>query len=80
MTNTANSLVYVNVRTGDIRRVAGGIEEAVIAGADSAAFGRTWQDEMILYITTTGGIAYPPTIGIVGAKLVALDTSKLDLI
>lgn len=75
-TNSANSIFEVTT-SGMVRKYAGGENTSVIAGADSAAFGRTPYDSNILYVTTTGGIVVAPPDGIVGGKIVALDTSLL---
>jgi hypothetical protein len=76
-TNSANSLMKVDVRTGAIKKILGGQNQTVIAGADSAQFGRTRRDRNILYITTTGGIVVPAPGGIVGGKVVAFDTNQV---
>lgn len=70
-TNSANSLLKMTT-DGEVTLIAGGEKQAVIAGADAAAFGRTSWDDNILYVTTTGGIVVPPPSGIVGGKVVAV--------
>ncbi|CAG5179566.1 uncharacterized protein ALTATR162_LOCUS9350 [Alternaria atra] len=56
--NGENSLVRVDAG-GTRSLVAGGVNSTLIAGATSAAFGRTWIDQDILYVTTAGGQAAP---------------------
>lgn len=75
-TNSANSVLKVDIRSGEVRKAIGGEKQSVVAGADSVAFGRTFRDSKTLYITTTGGIVVPPSTGIVGGKIVALDTKR----
>lgn len=77
-TNSANSVFKVNIRDRELAKVIGGAKQAVVAGADSAAFGKTKKDSETLYITTTGGIVVPPPSGITGGKIVALDTAQFD--
>ncbi|KAF2170855.1 hypothetical protein M409DRAFT_35870, partial [Zasmidium cellare ATCC 36951] len=73
----SNLLAKVDVTKGTSRVIAGGLNDPTIAGDTSAAFGRTSNDEHVLYITTNGGIAYPGKTGIDGGKVVALDTSRV---
>ena len=73
-TNSANSVIKVDIANGATSQVIGGEKQSVVAGADSGAFGRTSRDWRTLYITTTGGVVVPPPSGITGGKVVALDT------
>lgn len=75
-TDSASSMMKVNTRNGAIARVIGGVNQTIIAGADSAQFGRTSKDRQTLYITTTGGIVVPAPGGIVGGKVVAVNTER----
>jgi sugar lactone lactonase YvrE len=70
--NGQNSLVRVDAdRTRSV--VAGGLHSTLIAGATSAAFGRTWMDQNILYVTAAGGQAAPVNgTYIEGGKIVAV--------
>jgi hypothetical protein len=78
-TSSANSVFIVNIRDGSLAKVVGGEKQAIVAGADSAAFGRTMKDWRTLYITTTGGIVIPPPSGITGGKIVALKLQSLSI-
>jgi sugar lactone lactonase YvrE len=62
---------------GQVVFVGGGPNDSVIAGDTAVAFGRTPQDHHTLYITTNGGLADPGAAGIVGGKVVTLDTREL---
>ncbi|KAK4501509.1 hypothetical protein PRZ48_007318 [Zasmidium cellare] len=73
----SNLLVKVNVAKRTSVIVAGGLNDRNIAGDTAAAFGRTNEDENVLYITTNGGIAYPRKTGVEGGKIAALDISRL---
>jgi hypothetical protein len=70
--NGQNSLVRVDA-DGSRSVVAGGLHSTLIAGATSAAFGRTWMDQNILYVTAAGGQAAPVNgTYIEGGKIVAV--------
>jgi hypothetical protein len=56
--NGQNSLKRVGVN-GSQSLVAGGLNSTLIAGATGAAFGRTWLDQDVIYVTTAGGQAGP---------------------
>lgn len=49
-TDPSNTLLRVDVRRGDVQAVAGGVNDALIAGDTAAAFGRTKMDEGVLYV------------------------------
>ena len=76
-TDPTGQIVKVAVLDGRQTVVAGGVNESIVAGNTAAAFGRTSADREVLYVTTNGGIPYPPPSGIVGGKVVALDTRYL---
>jgi hypothetical protein len=56
--NGGNSLIRVGI-DGSRSLVAGGLNSTVVAGATSAAFGRTWLDRGLVYVTTSGGQVVP---------------------
>ncbi|KAH7026919.1 hypothetical protein B0J12DRAFT_714263 [Macrophomina phaseolina] len=53
------NVVYRVGATGRTEVVAGGPNSTELAGATSAAFGRTGQDRRVLYVTTGGAVAAP---------------------
>lgn len=63
-------------RDGKTRIIAGAVNTTEMAQPTSAQFGRTALDRRVLYVTTTGGLAFPinGTV-IVGGQLVAVDTA-----
>ena len=73
---TASSTLVKVTPEGTQEVIAGGVNSTSIRGSTSAAFGRTGSTKKVLYITTNGGLAIP-TLGIVGGKVLSLDTSKL---
>lgn len=77
-TDSGNSIFKIDIQEGKLAKVIGGEDEQVVAGADSCAFGRTEKDRKTLYITTTGGIVVPGPDGVVGGKVMAMDTSQFD--
>ena len=56
--NGGNSLERVDV-DGTRSLIAGGLNTTVVAGATAAAFGRTWKDQGVVYVVTSGGQAAP---------------------
>ncbi|KAL7928209.1 hypothetical protein V8C35DRAFT_333397 [Trichoderma chlorosporum] len=78
-TNPSNFIVRIATATGEQQIVAGGESDPIVAGATSAAFGRTQHDKQILYIVTDGGLADPSSAGVSGGKVVALDTTKVQI-
>lgn len=56
--------------------IAGRLDETILLGPTSAAFERTHRNHDVLYITSNGGIANPPSSGIVGGRLSSIDISK----
>jgi len=76
-TDPSNSIVKVGIPGGKTTVEVGGAENPVVAGVTAVAFGRTRRDQDVLYATTNGGIAFPPMGGVVGGKVVAIDTGRL---
>jgi hypothetical protein len=76
-TDPSNSIVKIEIPGGHTTVEVGGADNAVVAGVTAFAFGRTERDRHVLYATTNGGIASPPRGGVVGGKVVAIDTSRL---
>lgn len=76
-TNRDNSVEFISNNGKEQIIVAGALNSTELAGATSAAFGRTPDTENILYVTTSGGLAGPvnndTSNGITGAKIVALE-------
>ncbi|KAF9891449.1 hypothetical protein FE257_003915 [Aspergillus nanangensis] len=78
--NIDNKLVYVEVFSGKSTVVVGGDLEMTVAGDTAVAFGRRESDAATLYVVTAGAQGAP--VGgnkTEGAKVVAVDTSKLYL-
>lgn len=70
--NGGNSLERVGA-DGIRSLITGGLNSSTIAGATSAAFGRTWWDRGVVYVTTSGGQAAPVNGTYTeGGKLVAI--------
>lgn len=57
---------------GTVTTFLGGVNETIVAGATSVAFGRTRKDNNVLYITTNGGSNNPVNGILEGGKLVAV--------
>jgi hypothetical protein len=77
-TDPSNSIVKVEMPGGHATVEIGGADDCIVAGVTATAFGRTKNDQHILYATTNGGIAFPPPGDVVGGKVVAIDTSQLQ--
>lgn len=75
----SNTLYRVSLTTGSVDIIAGGASSSIVAGLTSCMFGITETDKIHrrLFIVTNGGLAYPPRSGIVGGKVLALDTVDL---
>ncbi|KAL6691229.1 hypothetical protein J3F84DRAFT_403712 [Trichoderma pleuroticola] len=58
-TNFDNSVLYVDVRTGDARIVLGGEDDITFAGCTSVYFGRGWAEPNTFFVSTSGGLANP---------------------
>ncbi|KAL1801104.1 hypothetical protein ACET3X_001446 [Alternaria dauci] len=56
--NGGNTLTRVDA-DGSRSLIVGGLNSTVVAGATAAAFGRTWRDQGVVYVTTSGGQAVP---------------------
>jgi len=76
-TDPSNSIVKITIPGGKTAVKVGVVDGSVVAGVTATAFGRTKSDKHVLYATTNGGIAFPPLGGVVGGKVVAIDTSRL---
>ncbi|KAK5681246.1 hypothetical protein LTS10_007008 [Elasticomyces elasticus] len=74
ITTDASSTLVKATPGGNVTTIEGGLQAAVVAGCTSAAFGRTRGKRATLYITTNGGLVVPPVGGIVGGKVLALNT------
>ncbi|KAK3631347.1 hypothetical protein LTR56_010169 [Elasticomyces elasticus] len=77
ITTDASSTLVKAAPGGNVTIIEGGLQAAVVAGCTSAAFGRTRGKRDTLYITTNGGLVVPPVGGIVGGKVLALNTRGL---
>ncbi|KAF2168104.1 hypothetical protein M409DRAFT_21550 [Zasmidium cellare ATCC 36951] len=79
-TNSGNQVVRASTvdSPSDAVVLAGGPNDTLIAGPTALQFGRTRWDEDVLYLSLTGGFAYPGATGVVGGRVVALDTSRLE--
>jgi hypothetical protein len=71
----SGSIVQVDVER-NAELVVGGTESSLIVGDTAVNFGRTKKDRAkgTMYVTTNGGLAFKPVTGIVGGKLIAVDT------
>lgn len=71
-TNAMNGLMRVNT-DGNQTLIAGGLNSTVVAGATSAALGRTRKDKDVVYVVTSGAQALPVEGTYTeGAKVVAV--------
>jgi hypothetical protein len=77
----SNTLYRVSLKSGSVEIIAGGANSSIVAGLTSCIFGVTEADKIRgrLFIVTNGGLAYPPSSGIVGGKVLALDTADLQI-
>ncbi|KAL7916773.1 hypothetical protein GGI35DRAFT_433983 [Trichoderma velutinum] len=74
-TNFDNSVLYVDVRTGDAKSILGGEEDITFAGCTSVYFGRGWAEPNTFFVSTSGGLANP--VGgnrTAGASIVSVKT------
>jgi sugar lactone lactonase YvrE len=70
---TANVITHIQLN-GNQAVVAGNLNSTDVAGATSAAFGRTKGTLNVLYVTTNGGVSAPVNGSIVeGGKVVAIN-------
>ncbi|KAK3711899.1 hypothetical protein LTR37_009417 [Vermiconidia calcicola] len=76
-TLAGNSVQRVDLRSGEVDIIAGGLNCTAIAGPTSVALGRTARNRDILYVMTSGGLAAPVHSNgearQVGAQIVAID-------
>jgi sugar lactone lactonase YvrE len=71
---TAVGNTIVELKGGNQEVTAGNLNSTEIAQATAVAFGRTFIDSDILYVTTTGGLVNPiDGSEIIGGQLVAVD-------
>lgn len=75
-TDQDNTLVVVPVdyEKHKFATVDGSAASFLVAGDTSCAFGRTENDNFILYVTTNGGLSAPINDTTQGGKVVAIDT------
>lgn len=71
--NSDNSVVFFDAKSGKSRIVVGGVNEMTVAGSTAVAFGRGKQDKNTFYVSTGGGL-FKPVGGTKteGAKVVAV--------
>jgi hypothetical protein len=75
--NVADALQLITP-AGEVKVIAGSVNDTVLEGDTAAQFGRTPLDRNILYVTTNGGIVgLVPGTQIEGGKVVAVDISAL---
>ena len=77
LASASSSVVKLDVRKKTQRLVAGGPDDPTLIGTTATAFGRTKKDRDVLYITTNGGLSDPSVVGIIGGKVLALNTKGL---
>lgn len=77
LASASSSVVKLDLRRKTQELIAGGPDDPAIVGTTATAFGRTKKDCDVLYITTNGGLSDPSVAGIVGGKVVSLDTGDL---
>ncbi|KAM0405834.1 hypothetical protein HYE67_010165 [Fusarium culmorum] len=70
--NSDNSVVFIDTKSGKSRIVLGGVDEMAVPGSTAVAFGRTKKDKNTYYVSTGGGL-FKPVGGTKteGAKVVA---------
>ncbi|KAG4432311.1 hypothetical protein IFR05_012218 [Cadophora sp. M221] len=74
------NIIGVRKATGGVTTVAGVADHLTVAGATSCQFGRTKEENNVLYVATSGGLAAPINGTVVeGGKVVAVDTSSFRL-
>jgi len=71
----SGSIVKVDLER-NVTLVVGGTKSSLVEGDTAVNFGRTAKDRAsgTLYVTTNGGLAFTPPTGIVGGKVLAVDT------
>jgi len=77
LASASSSVVKLDIREKTQTLVAGGPDDPTLIGTTSTAWGRTEKYKDVLYITTNGGLSDPSVVGIIGGKVLALDTRKL---
>lgn len=77
LASASSSVVKLDIRKKTQTLIAGGPDGPTLIGTTSTAFGRMKQDKDVLYMTTNGGLSDPSVVGIIGGKVLALDTRGL---
>jgi sugar lactone lactonase YvrE len=77
LASASSSVVKLDIRKETQKLIAGGPDDPTLIGTTSTAFGRTKKDKDVLYITTNGGLSDPSVVGIIGGKVLALNTKGL---
>lgn len=75
LTQNILNTVAVMKLDGRLVTVTGHVDKFDVSGGTACQFGKTLEDEHILYVVTAGGIAKPVMGQIEGGKVVAVDTS-----
>lgn len=77
LASASSSIVKLDIRRRVQKLIAGGPDDPTIVGTTATAFGRRKKDRDTLYITTNGGLSDPTVAGVIGGKVVSLDTRGL---
>lgn len=77
LASASSSVVKLDIRKKTQKLIAGGPDDPTLIGTTATAFGRTKKDKDVLYITTNGGLSDPSVVGVIGGKVLALDTKGL---
>jgi sugar lactone lactonase YvrE len=77
LASASSSVVKLDIRKKTQKLIAGGPDDPTLIGTTATAFGRTKEDRNVLYITTNGGLSDPSVVGVIGGKVLALDTRGL---
>lgn len=63
---------------GKVNVLAGGPDDLTLEGATSAQFGRTRDDEGVLYVGTNGGVLAPVGGVVHGGQILAINVELFD--
>lgn len=77
LASASSSVVKLDIRKKTQKLIAGGPDDPTLIGTTATAFGRTKKDKDVLYITTNGGLSDPSVVGVIGGKVLALNTKGL---
>jgi sugar lactone lactonase YvrE len=77
LASRSSSVVKLDIRKKTQKLIAGGPDDPTLIGTTATAFGRTKKDKDVLYITTNGGLSDPSVVGVIGGKVLALNTKGL---